>query len=306
MKKFLLKLFWISLPFLLITLATIIINPYNYPYWMEIEVVRNFREQRNFDKDSRLSVAVAALDIDRKTVFVGDSRTNQLFDSSRPDSLPDVFNLAVGGSCFNEIVDLAWHVLEKNSDLNNLYIGLNFNHYGIKNKLPLMSQAIQSCSSLPKFVLNKHNYIGSFRVLTSFDSQFIKQNEKNTKDIFNNEDEFWEYQIESAARNFYETMKPNPKFKYELDSLVQFCNQNKIKITLFSPPTHIELQNQVQRWGKSSLKHDYLDILSNLSAPYINLDQDNDFTRTKSNFKDPFHLASNKGQVLKEIIESSE
>ena len=306
MNKFILKSTLLALPFVFITICTLLINPYDYPYLIEFKLFSEYKESNSFKKDSRLSACVDALDIQESTVFIGDSRTNQLFDNNVSDTMSFVSNLAVGGSCFNEIIELAWHIIDNNPHISDLYIGLNFNHYGNKNKLPLMSDAIESVSSLPKFILNKHNFISSFSVLSGLikdsDNNTLNSNAAITQETFNNDDDFWNYQIGSAARNFYENMRPNPRFKNELDSLVEVCKYLNINLGFFSPPTHIELQNQPERWGVSSLEQDFLNIMSSLPVNYLNLDTASEFTKQKSNFKDPFHLAKNHHKVLFEII----
>jgi hypothetical protein len=303
MDKFLLKSTLIIVPFVLIIIGTVLINPYDYPYWIEVKSFSEFKETKSFTKDSRLYACVDALNIEESTVFIGDSRTHQLFNNNVSDTMSFVCNMAVGGLCFNEIIDLSWHIVDNNPHISNLYIGLNFNHFGEKNKLPLMTDVVKSASSPLNFILNKHNVISSFDILFGpTDSTDNSVNNSLMLETFKNEDVFWNYQIESAARNFYENMRPNPRFRVELDSLIKTCKQLDINIGFFSPPTHVQLQEQPERWAVSSLEDDFLEILSSLPVMYLNLDFVNNFTKDKSNFKDPFHLAKNHEKVLLEIM----
>lgn len=307
MRKFLSKSIFVALPFMFITVVTVFINPYDYPYWNGSKTYHKYWTTESINKDSRLSVAVKALSIQESTVFIGDSRTDQLFNNTS-DSISKAINLAVGGLCFNEIIELSWHVIENNPDISNIYIGLNFNHFGNKNHLTLMSEAIESVSNPLHFVLNKHNFKSSWSLFTVRMKNNVVSNRvaKSMHNQFITEDEFWTYQIESAARNFYEKMQPNPNLKNELDSLVRGCQKRNIHVGFFSPPTHVQLQKQPERWGVSYLKQDFVNILSNLPAPYVNLDRDSKFTRDSSNFKDPFHLAKNHELVLREIVQALE
>lgn len=301
MKHFLLKIFYVVLPLIVVILCSVIVNPYGHPALASISINNDIRNAINYQKDQRLLRAISAIKNQTPIVFVGDSRTDQLFPETMPDTLRNVSNLAIGGGSCNELLALAWHTLEHNKSLSSLFIGLNLNHFSTKSQSNLMEAALASSNSIVDLLTNKHHTKSTFSLLASAitcNTSIQSRSEKLMNDQFNNPEDFWQYQIESSARNMYENMSPNLALFSSLDSIFVFCEQQNIELVLFSPPTHIDLQAQPERWNIGDLKVQFHEDLSTIGCRYINFDKPDTLTSNKSNFSDPFHLARYQSYIL--------
>lgn len=305
MKRFILKIIYVALPVFLIILCSAIINPYSHPALNSISISRDLLHSVPFQCDQRLQKAIFAINHQCPIVFVGDSRTNQLFPDSDSDTPRNISNLAIGGASCNEITSLAWHALHYNKNLSALYVGLSFNHFSMSSQSNLLEGALTSSMSAMDILANKHNTKSTL----SFLMAALADNKTSTSrsdvimhNTFENADAFWEYQLESSARIFYENMEPNFDLFPALDSLYGYCLSRNVELILFSPPTHIDLQNQVDRWGKSDLRVKFHEGLNAIGCRYVNLDKPDTLTLNKSNFSDPFHLSKHKKFIRDSLI----
>jgi len=210
-------------------------------------------------------------------MFFGDSRTEQFFGRfSYVNEL--VENRAFGGAVFNEILEIAWHSLLNADSLDHIIIGISFNHYS-DYQIPLMQSAISSSNNILKCITNKHQIKSSVSLLRSLvtegDSTINPLEDPEFKETF------WNHQLDVLARQFYENMEPNEAFYKEITRLISYCYSNNIKVTLFSPPTHTDLQNLIDVYELDDMYKEFISLMNSFECEYINYDVSNSFNERK-------------------------
>ena len=275
-----------SAPLMLILLLIVLINPYNHPSLPSVDFITKIKKESEYDRDERLSMAVHCLKASERIMFFGDSRTNQFF--GRFTYVKDsVENRAFGGAVFNEIMETVWHSLSNTDSLDHILIGISFNHYS-DDQLPLMQSAIESSNSLMKYITSRHQIKTSITILNSLTKDNIVKNPLDDPEF---KAKFWKHQLEVLARQFYENMEANKSFQKELRELIAYCSANNIKVTLFSPPTHTDLQNLINVYELNDMFEEFNSIMNSFDCKYVNYDIATPFNENKENFNDPFHLS---------------
>lgn len=302
MNKFVRKIMAIILPFIVVIISGITINPYKFPLPNSKESSIGISSEEK-TKNQRLVKAIKALKNKSEIVFVGDSRTDILFSFENSDTLYNVSNFAFGGASFNEIMMMSWHILKHNDSIKSLVMGLNFNHFGVKNYSPLMEETLNLIDSPIRFFTSKHQIKGIINYVICYLFPTVEGKTKTlTHRRFTDKESFWNYQINSSARNFYENMKENKSFFHELDSLIIFCHDKEIEVSFFSPANHTDLQNQIGVWGLNTMESNFKEGMRRLDAPYLNFDCHNSFTDNRDNFNDPFHIKEKRILFLKILL----
>lgn len=303
MYRFIRKLILFSLPIIILLIGIVFTNPYGHPALPQN--IFSIYKKKNIEylNNQRLQKAIWSLHTDKKIIFIGDSRTEQLISPSCGDSL-EILNLAFGGASFNEITSLTWSVLN-NNNIETLYLGLNFDLYSLNHNIYLMEEDIMIANN--PFT----KYIFDPRVYRSFLTGIMLENSTeniagfrhtNPLEKFKSKEEFWNYQIENEAKKKYENLKVNPYFFNQLDSISKYCTKMNIQLRLFSPPTNIELQEQKQVYNLNSTYEDFVLQMYLIDSEYLNLDLPTAFTKNKSNFRDPYHLSKGEKAFLNAIL----
>jgi hypothetical protein len=117
-----------------------------------------------------------------------------------------------------------------------------------------------------------------------------------------NKAEFWKYQLESSANNFYRDYKYPEQMFAGLSDISKYCEKNGIKLIFFIPPTHIDLQQKVNEFKLVSKEKKFKSDLAKIGIVY-DFDYPNKITQNRTNYTDPFHHSDSiSNVVIKEII----
>ena len=112
-----------------------------------------------------------------------------------------------------------------------------------------------------------------------------------------NKNEFWSYQLEISARNYFREYKYPDKFYEQLAEISDYCHKNNITLIFFIPPTHVDLQETVQEFDLEEIESKFKRDISGLETRY-DFDYPNAVTINHSNFTDPFHCNDSIGQIV--------
>lgn len=297
MKYFIKRILLFSTPIFIYTIIAIYIDPYNIirkecsPKLMELKSQISCKLNYPLYKIQQYS------DNPTDVILLGDSRTNklnpQVFSSFRQISTT---NLAYAGGTLSEIIDTFWYVSKKHN-LKEVYIGANFNLYCESNNMNRVKEAIKLKEAPLSYLYSHYCFKSTFLILKSLLTGKIIEIEKPN----NNKDEFWEYQLESSAYNFYRDYKYPSYYHKSLIEISDYCNESDIKLIFFIPPTHIDLQHKVNDFNLSEDDKRFKADLSKLSILY-DFDYRNNLTVNRDNFSDPFHCNDSVAKiVIKEI-----
>jgi hypothetical protein len=236
---------------------------FHYPLWKCIEFNRNPQEN----------------------IVLGDSRTDFL-GTAKIDSFTGTnwFNFAYGGATFREITETFWYA-DTRTKLKNVYIGLNFN---LMNAYKRMDRVAEAESIMEEPLLYPFNktvvkafFYNIYSTVTGTDPK-IGAPEMSP-------DEFWKFQLDKSAENYYASFLFNEDGMEELRHIALRCDEHNIKLVFFIPPTHTDLQKRIDDFGLRTASDRWKEELAKI-APVIDMDVPNEFTSNRENFKDPYHL----------------
>jgi len=140
MKKFILKLLFFLIPFPVYIGIVILIDPYNY-----IGISHIISQESKEDTSAKLLPQLWKLieykKIKSPIIILGDSRAGKI----RTENLKevkniDVYNFAYEGGSLIEIIETFW-IANKIQELDEVYIGMNFNLYNDFERRDRVEQA---------------------------------------------------------------------------------------------------------------------------------------------------------------------
>ncbi len=286
MKKFLIKILFFLIPPILYVLLTLVIDPYNFyknTNTIDLATKKRIAYPLNYPLWKSLEYKKSPVE----NILLGDSRTNALnTEKIKKVSGLDFYNFAYGGGTLPEIIETFWFA-QGHTKLKNVYVGINLNLYNALNERNRVTGAIKLHSSFVNYSFSKFVFKSNWYILNDI---LLKRNTQIGKPKMTKE-EFWKYQLTVSASNFYKRYRYPSEYFEELQEIVAYCDENNVNIVFFIPPTHVNLQNQID---KHLLTKENLRFKSDLKklGKVIDLNFPNDFTRNKANFKDPFHPKS--------------
>ncbi len=298
MKRFITKVLLFSSPLMIYAVVALYIDPYNLTRPEQNEVLRALKLKVSY----RLNYPLYGLQeysySPSAIVVLGDSRTNNLkSEVFERYTKQRTVNLAYGGGTLPEIIDTFWEV-NKYGGLRRVYIGINFNLYNEEINFSRVPEANQLRGSLISYLFSSYCLKSTLRICASLITGQIPEMEKPPV----SSEDFWRYQLDVAANNFYRHYTYPQRYFDELSRISRYCSENSIKLVFFIPPSHIELQNKVKEFGLEDEEQTFLADLSSLGDVY-NFDYPNTLTENKENFLDPFHFVGWVGEVVvKEIV----
>jgi hypothetical protein len=293
-KKLIFKLSLILFPILIICITILIIDPYNL-FALSNIIHDSTKINISYKLHYCLWKAVKFKNKPVQNILLGDSRMNDI----DPDQLSvysndKYFNFAYGGATLPEIIETFWFAT-KYCKPHKVYIGINFNNYNAN----IFRNRFNDVNSIFK---NNLLYFTNRIVIKA--SYFIIYS-KITKIKMNidkppmGKSDFWHYQLNVAAKSYYNSYRYPKEYFNELKKIADWCNQNNIQLSFIIFPTHIELQNKVMEYGLISEEKRFKSDLAELGNVY-DFDYPNGFTIVKDNFKDPFHTLQTDN-VISEI-----
>jgi hypothetical protein len=298
MRLFIKKIFFFSISFFVYLVIACWIDPYNIIHKENNPRRNELKSQISYKLNNPLYKLQEYSAQPTEVVLLGDSRTNKL-NSSTFEKLTQMktTNLAYGGGTLPEIIDTFWYVT-KIHDVKQIYVGINFNLFNEDNNMNRVKEAIKLIESPISYLFSRYCFKSLFLIIKS--SITRKNVNIGIPDL--NKEEFWKYQLESTAVDFYHIYKYPNSYQNSLTEISSYCKDKNITLVFFIPPTHIDLQQKVKDFNLVTEEKLFKTFLSNLGNTY-DFDYPNEITRCYDNFSDPFHYNDSiANTVIKEIV----
>ena len=100
---------------------------------------------------------------------------------------------------------------------------------------------------------------------------------------------FWAVQLGKSTEAFYGRYQHPDDLQASLREIGQYCQNRGIKLTFVFPPTHTDLQGRVNDFGLTAEYARYKAEIKELGFPTYDFEVDNELTRSRDLFNDPYH-----------------
>lgn len=299
MTDFLKNLLLFTSPLMVYLIIAISIDPFNIIHPESNKRLKELESNISY----RLNYPLYKLqEFDQKPtdlILLGDSRANKI-SSSLIDSLSkkSSTNLSYGGGTLPEVIDTFWYVANKH-EIKEVYIGINFNLYNSFNNNNRVQEAINLKESKLSYLFSNYCFNALKLILKSIilDQTIEIEKPNYTKS------EFWNYQLERAGPIYYSNYEYPESYKKSLKDISDYCKKRNIKLILFIPPTHIDLQEKIRTYNKIEELEVFKSDLREIATLY-DFNYPNELTKNSNNFSDPYHFNDNIARIVaKEIIE---
>jgi hypothetical protein len=275
--------------------AVIIIDPYNY---FNTRIVnQDVKTRIAYPLNERLSKIVEYKHNLSPNILIGDSRIQNLSVENIKKSTNDTyFNFGYGGCTLPELMDSFWFAA-KQQKLKNVCVGISFDMYNKYNNTNLFKNALKS-STLFNYIFNGTNFkVIYYLIKDSFSKDKIVLGIPKVKD----RDLFWQEKVDEQTQKFYKGYKYPEDFNKELKEIQEYCDKNGINLFFFIPPTYIDLQNKISEFSLVEEHERFLGDIDSIGKLY-DFNIDNEFTRNKDNFFDPFHSRRDLDTILINVM----
>ncbi len=300
MKKLVFKLFIFAVPFIVVALIIISVDPYNY--FSNSSTHADSKKEIAHKLNYSLWKIIEYTRNPLPNILLGDSQMGRL----RSDDIQEItgkefYNFSYGGGTLPEMINTFWYATEI-AKLKNAYFGISFNHFNSYNS------AKDRVASAREIITNPLLYLVNRNVLNATMHLVKKKITGNNTQIERppmNRKRFWTYKLNVPTRRYYSNYK-YPKMWYdELRRISEYCRDNDIMLKIIILPTHMQLQTKVQEYGLNEEYKIYLKDLAKLAVVY-DFNTKNNWTEDKSNFDDPRHFDRELARELIREIWGSE
>lgn len=290
MKKYLLKLFYFSIPFLLIFLFIFLIDPYEYINISHIIGSENKQLVMNRDDATspRGGLFWKKLHYQRnpkKVILIGDSQGDNIKeDIVKRISGEDLYNFCVPGASYQTMFDTFWQAAEQ-TQLESVYFQVSFMNYNATRDYSLYSY-IQKYFDKPfMYFFDKEMLIDSFY-------NFFYAITKNSKLVENS----YEYQPEKALdkhsmeymKLFFDNYTYPVNFKNEMIRIADYCEKHEIETTYIIMPTYDETFDYLDKNDLTKMYQTFKKDIQSLGHTHDYWVK-NEVTKVRQNFVDYFH-----------------
>lgn len=293
-KNFIIRILLFAIPFLFFIFLLAYIDPYNIIRKEQNIELLKLKQQIAYKINYPLYGLQKFENNPTDIIILGDSRANSLSEEMFGDITgKKSTNLAYGGGSIQEMIDTFWTVSKINK-LKEVYIGISFNLYNKYNNKNRVIEANNLRTSLLSYLLSRYCIKSSFLIMESI----IQDKEISIEKPFMNKDQFWQYQLDAAGPLFFKHYKYPKHYFNGLQKIAEYCKNNKIKLTFFIPPSHMDLQLKIKEYKLEKEYQQFRDDLISLKFPVYDFNFINYRTKDKRYFSDPFHF----NRPLREVI----
>lgn len=310
-KKLLIRLGIFIIPVLLYTLILSKIDPFNY--FSDNNILSQETEYQTARKlNSLLYNTINFKNHPTPNIIIGDSRIRRLPTTEIEQITGDkYFILNSNAAKLNEIIDLFW-ISTKYSKLENVILGVNFNlynEYAYSNRVHEVEKMIENPlmymfngNILEVTILAiQHHFTGSAPNISR--NIMLKRALKGKS--FKDKKIWWEYNINSVAKNQYSRYKYPAGLIDRLKEVDAYCSDNNINLILLNVPHHKEYRQRVIDFNLKEAERKFKDEIKNIGT-VIDYDFSNSITNCKSCFTDPIHTNDSINLIIaKEIFNDS-
>jgi len=224
-------------------------------------------------------------------ILLGDSQVARLpGDEIRQASGEPYANLGDGGATLRETIDMFWFASRK-TRLHHVLFGIDFMSYNAdpRDRLP-QAEAI---AKNPVFYFLNSDVLeaGAYQVGDAFFHHPTNLGPQQ------NRAEFWKFQLAYLADRYKRISDPG-SLRLQLKAITAYARENGISFAFLIPPQHMDAQQRVRALGAEDQYQQFKRDLAGMAEVY-DCDIDNNFTRDRDNFLDPFHL---EDAAAKELV----
>ncbi len=294
MKKFLTNFCFFSIPFFICLLLVLLIDPYNYFYKSLNIADRQLKLDVSLKLHRPLYQLLDFKNHPAKRILLGDSRTYALdVDIIKEISNKEFANLAYGGGTMPEVIKTFWWAV-KETDIKEVYIGLNFSIYNNKDyKTDRVTEAEGITNNIFSYGFCTYSIESTLRILGNIFFGIIPKIGVPE----NSRDEFWQHMLNDVANDAYKDYRYPSNYFQDLKSISEYCNIKGIKLVFFTPATHIDLQKKVDEFKLQEYEIRFKNDLKQL-GDFYDFDYPCDLTTKKDNFKDPYHFTTDVSKII--------
>lgn len=296
MKKFVLKLLLFIIPFIILIVVELVIDPFNY---FSEEKNQKLKEEKDNISQKNNPYLYKLIEFDRNpssTIILGDSRTgllNQTFFQEK--GLEKVSNLSIGGGTLQDAFEIFRYVTNKHK-INKIYVGVSIETYSgtlLRNRA---APSIGIKNSMLLYLLNRYTFSSTMLICRS-----VLFNEKI--DLYKPPDSqhvFWQSQLDLAARYLRNYTYPKNYYQ-EFKKMSDYCIKNNIKLNFVLSPTHIDLQKKIHEFNLDTAYNKFKQDMASFGDVY-DFNYPNEITIVKSNFGDPYHHIPTVSKIIVDEI----
>lgn len=259
----------------------LLVDPFGLTGWNLLGLEQAALSERHNDRLARL----ARFSVEpRPIVLLGDSRTRNLSEKYFADLGLDVSNLGYSGGSLYEAIESFWFAVDRIHP-DHVVFGVPFNTWSEVNNTDLVATSVGLIEHPSTYFFNLH----VFGLSTTNVVHSLRHEVKADLVPAMSRDEFWKYELETGAPSLFARWQRPQELRRKLVQIVRYSKSHGIDLVFFIPPTHVELQAVISRFGLEAEHDDYLAFLRSL-GPVIDYDTDSPLTRDRANFNDPFHV----------------
>ncbi len=302
MSRFIRKVFLYLTPLFIIISFCFVIDPYNYFNFFpnlvsKAHKVKAVEENRILPKLIKFNRSPAS------GLILGDSKINRL-DEELVSSMigVDFINMAYGGGSIDEAITTYWYC-SKIKNLDYVFFALNFINYSESEYRDRVPSSLEVIKSPIKYLLSPYVIRSCLQIMKSLLKKNILNHEKQDKGTDFQKRSFWEYQLNVSAKKVYSQFKYPKSLFSRLNKISKDCGLKNTKLIFIIPPTHVDLQDEIKKYNLNNENIKFLNEINSIGKVY-NFDLENDITKNRENFSDPFHFLFINQLIKSEILQN--
>lgn len=298
LRKLLLHILLMALPFALIFTTVVVVDPYDM--FRVSSAVPDSLKEKNLYHDGR-TMAFSNLMWEMNAfkrdpcpnVLIGDSRLSY-FPMDHLDSVAGqrYFNFGVPGGNYNSMFDTFWYA-DSLCELKNVYLQVSFRGMSAASDYDLFHEP-ELVSGEPLMYLTNRRVLEAtvLNVASAVAPGRVKYDELPPDQ--------WQ-RVLAMERVSDSLFTYDPRVLEGLRRVAARCREKAIHLVLVDFPTHADVHALAAQAGLALLHERYRADMRAI-APYIDLDNGNDLSAERSNFRDPLHLTQDAQRRLVDAI----
>lgn len=312
LKKITYKISVFSIPILIWISLLAMADPFNY-FNLNNFINNSSKEKTARKFNSLLYNTIGYKNTPTPNIIIGDSRIKRLpIKEIKKITGDNYFILHSNAAKLNEIADLFW-LSTKYTKLENVVIGINFNLYNEFAYANRVNEVEQMIKNPLLYIFNGNVLEITFKTIIHHFSDVvvpdIKRNIMFKKELngksFSDKEAWWEYNINTVAKNQYSKYKYPKQLKERLNEINNFCLEQNINLIFLNVPHNEEFSRRKNDFNLSEAEAIYKNDISEFEK-VIDYDFPNQITSCKECFTDPIHTNDSINLIIaKEIFSDS-
>jgi hypothetical protein len=297
MIQFFKKTLIFAVPFIILIVMEVMIDPFNY---FSTEKNENLLDLKNKLARKKNTYLYRLIEYERDpypAILLGDSRAQRLMPEFFAEADGSkVANLAAGAGSLQDVIKIFWD-LSKKKTLKKVYIGVAIEGYSGTLLKDRVSPALEIKNSVPLYLMNKYTLENTMLILKS---QLFKQ-PVEVQDVPFSREAFWQYELQQEERYLRGYSYPQNYYN-DLKKISDYCLKNDIKLVFIISPTHIEVQNKINEFKLTAAYERFKEDIRSFGDLY-DFNRPNVITENKANFLDPLHSIDSVSRIMiREVV----